>query len=113
MAGKTPRETKFEAAPGFKALYRKFKKLNPEIQKTIEIFNSNKRKIPAEQLPAKMKDHVLRGRLDGIRECHLADDVLLLYTHQDGVIKFLHICTHDDLSGRKEKQLAANLKNLH
>lgn len=47
-----------------------------------------------------------------IRECHLDDDVLLLYLHRDDVVTLLHICHHEDLYGKREKQIAAYISNL-
>jgi addiction module RelE/StbE family toxin len=86
--------------------------MHPEIADTIKTFNDAKRVIPTAPLPKKMKDHVLDGKLKGIRECHLAGDVLLLYTHQEDVVRMLYICQHEDLYGKRATQLAAYLKKL-
>jgi addiction module RelE/StbE family toxin len=69
-------------------------------------FDRCKRSIPPQPLPARMKDHKLDGPLKGFMECHLADDVLLIYKPvPGGAIKLLRICTHADLKGPKAKIL--------
>jgi addiction module RelE/StbE family toxin len=92
--------------------YRQYKLLFPEIKDSIKIFNEYKRVIPPRELPGKMKDHVLDGKLKGIRECHLAPDVLLLYTHEGDTVRMLYICQHEDLYGKRAKQIAALIKEL-
>jgi addiction module RelE/StbE family toxin len=72
----------------------------------MKAFIGAKTKIPPDQLPGKMRDHVLDGALKGIRECHLAADVLLLYTHKNDVVRQLYICQHEDLYGNRAKQIA-------
>ena len=92
--------------------YRKYKRLYPEIEGSIKTFNAYKREIPPRELPGKMQDHVLDGKLKGIRECHLDHDVLLLYTHEGDIVRMLYICQHEDLYGRRSKRLAAFIKDL-
>ena len=112
MAAPTRREVRINAKTGLKSQYRAYKALHPEIEETLKIFNEYKREIPPRRLPAHMKDHVLESPLDGIRECHLADDVLLLYTHRRDVVEMLYICQHEDLYGRRQRQLAAHIRKL-
>jgi hypothetical protein len=50
--------------------------------------------------------------LKGIRECHLADDVLLLYTHRNHVVHMLYICQHADLRGKRQRQLGTEINKL-
>jgi len=57
-----------------------------------------------------MRDHALSGRLKGIRECHLDDDVLLLYTHENDVVRMLVICSHDDIRGPRERAVSGALR---
>lgn len=112
MAARKAREVRVIPRAGIKEQYRAFKAEYPAIAGAIKIFNDYKRDIPPRRLPDKMKDHVLQGTLDGIRECHLDDDVLLLYTHQDDLVTMLCICRHEDLYGRRGKQLATNIGRL-
>jgi addiction module RelE/StbE family toxin len=111
-AAKPRREVRFTAALGFKGQYRTYLAKFPEIAETIKTFNENKRKLPPEALPGKMRDHVLKGPLAGIRECHLAPDVLLLYTHEDDVVNMLYVCEHNDLYGKRQRQLASQVARI-
>ena len=72
--------------------------------------NEAKRNIPPTPLPGWMRDHKLRGRLVGISECHLAHDVLLIYTHKDDVITLLDCCTHDELTRDRGAHIRNSLR---
>ena len=52
-----------------------------------------------EQLPAKYKDHALSGDLEGLRDCHIENDWLLLYYIEDNVLvlTLTDTGTHADL----------------
>jgi addiction module RelE/StbE family toxin len=104
-----PNEEEWALALGFKESWQKFK--TPALSEAMTVFNRLKRAIPPEPLPAKMHDHKLDGPLKGFMECHLDDDVLLIYKPLGrGAIKLLRICTHSDLRGPKAKVLAKLLK---
>jgi addiction module RelE/StbE family toxin len=64
-------------APGFKESWKNFK--SDAVSEAMTTFDNYKRALPAKQLPAKMRDHKLDGPLKGYMECHLDDDVLLIY----------------------------------
>jgi mRNA-degrading endonuclease YafQ of YafQ-DinJ toxin-antitoxin module len=111
----SPRSKREAAIRGASCVKQQFKDLKgefPGIVDTIKTFNTNKRIIPPRRLPGEMHDHKLDGNLKGIGECHLADDVLLLYEHKKDVVSMLYICRHDDLYGKRAKQLATRLKEL-
>ena len=112
MAASKQREAKFAAAKTLRGQYRHYLELFPEIKAAVDLFNEYKRIIPPRRLPNQMKDHVLQGNLAGIRECHLSGDVLLLYTHEDNLVRMLYICEHSDLYGKRARQLATYIKNL-
>lgn len=102
-------EVEWPLAQGFKESWQKFKR--PALSEAMAIFNHHKRASPPEPLPAKMCDHKLDGPLKGFMECHLDDDVLLIYKPvAKGTIKLLRVCTHADLKGPKAKTLAKLLK---
>jgi mRNA interferase YafQ len=82
---------------GFATRYKSYAKLNPAIKRAMHTFNVIKRKIPPEKLPGGMNDHQLKGKWKGVRECHLAPNVLLFYTQTGNVVTLLTIGTHDDL----------------
>jgi addiction module RelE/StbE family toxin len=96
-------------AQGFRDSWQRFK--TDVVSDAMTTFDRCKRVVPPEPLPAKMNDHKLDGPLKGFMECHLDDDVLLIYKPMPaGVIKLLRVCTHADLKGPKAKVLAKQLK---
>ena len=52
-------------------------------------------------LPAEWRDHKLKGEYDGMRECHIKGDLLLVYQVYDdedgGLITFLDVGTHSEI----------------
>ena len=52
-------------------------------------------------LPPRYRDHELSGCLTGIRECHIKDDLLLLYRTDKNllILLLLNIGTHTTLFG--------------
>lgn len=101
------RKIKFAVSPVYRESWSKYRHLKD----ALTVFNEAKRKIPPERLPDKMKDHVLIGPLKGIRECHLDDDVLLLYTHKDDLVHLLLVCGHSDIKGTKAKVIAKLIRS--
>ena len=55
------------------------------------------RLIHRQHLERRQKDHPLKGEWTGYRECHLADDWLLIYRIDEGQIIFTRTGTHSDL----------------
>jgi mRNA interferase YafQ len=55
------------------------------------------RLINRQRLDPKRKDHPLKGDWVGCRECHLADDWLLIYRVSGHEITFVRTGTHQDL----------------
>jgi addiction module RelE/StbE family toxin len=70
-------EEAWTLALGFKDSWAKYK--TEAISEAMTAFDRCKRAIPPEPLPAKMHDHKLDGPFKGYMECHLDDDVLLIY----------------------------------
>lgn len=54
-------------------------------------------------LSKRWRDHVLQGSMEGIRELHLDQDDLLLYSvnEQHGLIKLLDIVSHEQLRKKR------------
>lgn len=52
-------------------------------------------------LPPNLRDHALKGTMEGFRECHLEPDWLLVYRYrQDGqTLELARTGTHSDLFG--------------
>lgn len=72
MAAGRRREVVFQAKDGFKEKFDVLRANHPEIVKRMTDFNFAKKAKPPKRLPDEMNDHVLTGRLRGIRECHLS-----------------------------------------
>lgn len=49
------------------------------------------------KLPAKYKDHTLKGAYNGYRECHVQPDWLLVYKIHSSMIIFNRTGSHSDL----------------
>jgi mRNA interferase YafQ len=102
-------EEEWLLAPGFKASWKRFK--TDVVSDAMTEFDRCKRAVPPKALPGKMNDHNLTGPLKGFSECHLDDDVLLIYKPAaKGAIKLFRVCTHADIKGTKQKILAKQLK---
>ena len=52
-----------------------------------------------ETLPEKYKDHALKGKYSGYRECHITPDWLLIYKIEDNllILALTRTGTHSDL----------------
>lgn len=55
-----------------------------------------------EPLPAKYKDHALKGEFAGKRECHIMPNWLLIYKKEDTLqlLKLVRTESHADLFGK-------------
>lgn len=79
-----------------KSLKRMFRHKDFErakLEKLVDLLESG------EQLEGKYKDHELKGDMAGIRECHVQNDILLLYRKEKDVLVLLlvNIGTHSNL----------------
>ncbi|GHU29862.1 addiction module toxin, RelE/StbE family [Bacilli bacterium] len=52
------------------------------------------------ELPAKFRNHKLKGNLKGFQECHLEKDVLLLYKIENSVLILIDFGNHGDVLRR-------------
>lgn len=55
--------------------------------------------VGGRSLPAKYKDHPLKGEFIDYRECHIEPDWLLIYKLRPSEIFFVRTGTHSDLFG--------------
>lgn len=53
-----------------------------------------------EELPHKFKDHSLIGEFLGCRDCHLLNDIVLIYECKDEEIKLMRIGNHSNVFKR-------------
>ena len=78
----------------FKKSYKKLNKKDRELFAAISLKLANN-----EILEPKYKDHALKGKFIGFRECHLKPDLLLIYQKQEDklVLYCLNIGSHSEL----------------
>ena len=53
--------------------------------------------IAGDVLPAKFRDHPLKGGYAGCRECHLKPDLLLIYVLTSDEVRLIRLGSHSDL----------------
>ncbi|MCX5828243.1 MAG: type II toxin-antitoxin system YafQ family toxin [Deltaproteobacteria bacterium] len=53
--------------------------------------------VKEEAMPAASKDHPLRGKYKGRRDCHIEPDWILIYKLEGNTIIFERMGTHSDL----------------
>jgi mRNA interferase YafQ len=51
------------------------------------------------ELPAANKDHALKGKWTGSRDCHLKPDLVLIYRETDTAIELVRVGSHSELFG--------------
>ena len=80
-----------------KSFKKDFKKLN-EIDRelTLEVLEKLSRD---EKLDPKYKDHALKGKLSGARDCHIRFDLVLIYKYNNEVLEIvaLRIGKHSEV----------------
>ncbi len=85
--------------PRFKRDLRQAQKRNfdmEEMRRVLELLQSG------ERLPARYKDHPLKGNLKGVRELHIQPDWLLMYIRnkQELILTLTRTGSHADLLKR-------------
>jgi mRNA interferase YafQ len=50
-----------------------------------------------EPLPERFREHQLHGNLEGFTECHVLNDLLLIYILDEYKVTFSRVGTHSDL----------------
>ena len=68
-------------------------KFLPKLRMAITLLQERK------SLPVSLRDHALKGRLKGLRECHIDHDLLLVYEIVEERLELLllRLCDHDEL----------------
>lgn len=62
-----------------------------------KLYEASSLLLQGQALPEKFKDHALRGRFEGYRDCHLEPDWLLIYRISGSEVIFERTGTHSDL----------------
>jgi mRNA interferase YafQ len=78
----------------FKKDYGVAKKRGLDISLLNDVMNLLASEIP---LPAKYKNHKLKGSYSGCWECHITPDWVLIYKANDNILELLRTGTHSDL----------------
>lgn len=82
---------------------KKFRKDMKHIQNQPELMVATHKVIESirhrKKLPARHKDHKLRGNYQGFRECHIKPDLLLIYSIDENTLKLARIGSHSELLG--------------
>lgn len=80
----------------FKKDYKKAIKRGVDVNEVNKVINMLANEI---LLPAQYKDHALNGEYTGYRECHVQNDLLLVYKIEKNILTLTlaYIGTHSDL----------------
>jgi mRNA interferase YafQ len=80
----------------FKRDVKRLKKRNKDFEKLKEVIVLL---VAGEKLPAKCKDHRLKGILKDCRECHIEPDWLLIYRIEGSELCLVRTGSHSDQFG--------------
>ncbi|ESL02981.1 addiction module toxin, RelE/StbE family [Catonella morbi ATCC 51271] len=85
-----------EFTGSFKKDIKRAKKQNKDLDKLFEVIEII---ANGEKLEKKYKDHTLKGKYEGSRECHVEPDWLLIYEICDDVLMLMlyRVGSHSDL----------------
>lgn len=88
------RKVKFTSA--FKKSYNRMKKRGKNLTLLDDVIDDLRQ---GKTLPAKFRDHELKGNFNGFRECHVQPDWLLIYLIEDDILTLTLVDTgsHADL----------------
>ena len=79
---------------GLRGTYRKILMPGGEFQQVINALRNDT------ALPTRYRDHSLRGKFEGCRECHIRPDLLLVYKYEgDDVMVLERLGSHSELFG--------------
>ncbi|WP_159991092.1 type II toxin-antitoxin system YafQ family toxin [Pelistega ratti] len=48
-------------------------------------------------LPEKYRDHPLKGKMKAYRDCHIQNDLVLIYSIKDGVLTLIRLNSHSEI----------------
>jgi len=66
-------------------------RLNALLKERIDALSSS------EPLPAKFRDHPLKGGTAGCRDCHLQPDLFLIYVQTPNKLQLIRLGSHSEL----------------
>jgi len=80
----------------FKRDVKRLLKRGKDMNKLKEIIDGL---VRAQELPARTRDHQLKGTLKDCRECHIEGDWLLIYRIEGSELCLIRTGSHSDLFG--------------
>jgi mRNA interferase YafQ len=80
----------------FKRDVKRLLRRGKDMDKLKEIID---RLVIAQELPARSRDHQLKGTLKDCRECHIEGDWLLIYRIEGSELCLIRTGSHSDLFG--------------
>lgn len=82
-----------------KSYKRDIKKLPSEVLSSPELIEVLYCIFKQKPLPAQYKDHALTGNWQGFRDCHVKNDLVLVYRMVDGKLQLARLNTHSEVFG--------------
>jgi mRNA interferase YafQ len=86
----------FRTTGRFEKEFKLSMKRGNDISKLKAVMRALVQEVP---LDPGLRDHALKGKFAGRRECHIEPDWLLIYKLEPGVVIFERTGTHSDLFG--------------
>ena len=80
----------------FKGDVKRMPRRGKDMDKLKEVID---RLVCAQELPARTRDHQLKGTLKDCRECHIEGDWLLIYRIEGSELCLIRTGSHADLFG--------------
>ena len=78
---------------------RDLKKITPELLSSAEFSEVLHYLHSQKTLPIQYKDHALTGNWQGFRDCHIKNDLVLIYQITDEQLTLIRMGTHSELFG--------------
>ena len=82
-----------------KSYKRDIKKLSSEVLSSPELIEVLYCIFKQKPLPVQYKDHALTGNWQGFRDCHVKNDLVLIYRMVDGELQLARLNTHSEVFG--------------
>lgn len=85
-----PKIYRIKFSKGYKKDLKRLLKMHVDVSKLEKVIDLL---VQGERLPDTYRDHILKGPMQGTRECHIGPDWLLRYAKDDGHLFLLLIST--------------------
>lgn len=86
---------KIIATGKFRKDFKKYRHIPSKVEKIYSVLDMLRK---GTKLPIEYKPHQLTGNYKGYMECHIENDLLLIWLNEkEGIIKLIRIGSHSDL----------------